>query len=135
MEGVLSQFFSIQTIIFVLIVYIATAVFRKVVESLAPKVAYVFPDKWEPWWVEFWHEWVLLAAPSVLGGLIAFFVDKYPYPEVFADSKAGVVFFGIIAGLACNNTFKFFNYYVKKFLPKKVEAEEKKLAPKVPEEE
>ena len=128
MEGVLTQFLSIQTIIFVLIVYLAVGVFRKAVEVAAPKIAYIFPDKWEPWWVEFWKEWVLLTAPAVMGGLIAFFITGYPYPEVFAGSVAGRVFFGIVGGLCANNTFKFFNYYIKKLLPKRVEAEHKKIA-------
>lgn len=127
MEGVLNQFLSMQTLIFVVIVYLAVATFRKVVESLAPKIAPIFPDKYEPWWVDFWHEWVLLSAPSVIGGLIAYFVESYPYPEMFADSTPGRVFFGIVAGLICNNTYKFLKKKINQLMPKRVEEEEKKL--------
>jgi len=127
MEGVLTQFLSMQTLIFIVIVYLAVATFRKVIEALAPKIAPIFPDKYEPWWVDFWHEWVLLAAPSVIGGLIAYFVESYPYPEMFANSTPGRVFFGIVAGLICNNTYKFLKKKINQLMSKRVEEEEKKL--------
>jgi hypothetical protein len=127
MDGVLLQFFSISTLIFIIIVYLSVVVFRKLIETLAVKIAYIFPDKYEGWWVELWHEWVLLAAPSVIGGLIAFFVKEYPYPEMFATSEAGRVFFGIVAGLVCNNTYKFLKKKMTQFFPAKVEEEHKKI--------
>lgn len=127
MEAVLTDFLSIQTIIFVIIIHLAVVIFRKVVEYIAPKIAYIFPDKWEAWWVELWREWILLAAPSVLGGLIAFFVTGYPFPEVFAGSASGRIFFGVVGGLCANNTYKFFTYYIKKLLPKRVQEEKAKI--------
>lgn len=136
MESALAGFLSIETIIFVLIVYIVVAVFRKVVEVLAKKIAPIFPDKYEHWWIEFWREWVLLSVPSIFGGLIAFFITGYPYPAVFAGSVAGRVFFGVVAGLCANNTYKFFSYYIKKLIPKRVEEEKSKVsgAVSVPED-
>lgn len=128
MEAVLTDFLSIQTIVFIIIVYLVVAVFRKAVEWMTPKIAYIFPDKWEPWWVEFWREWVLLAAPSIFGGLIAFLVTGYPYPEIFANSVAGRIFFGVVAGLCANNTYKFFSYYIKKLVPKRVREEKEKVS-------
>lgn len=128
MENVLTNLLSLQTLIFIVIVYLATATFRKVVEKgLAPRVAKFFPDKWEPWWIDFWEEWVLLAAPSIIGGLIAFFVESYPYPEIFAKSKSGTVFFGIVAGLICNNTYKFLKKKIQQLMPQRVKEEEEKL--------
>jgi|SRR5690606_1815101 len=128
MENVLTDLFSLQTLIFIVIIYLATATFRKVIEQgLAPKVAKFFPDKWEPWWIDFWREWVLLSAPSVIGGLIAFFVDSYPYPEIFAGSVPGKVFFGIVAGLVCNNTYKFLKKKIQQLMPQRVKEEEEKL--------
>lgn len=128
MENVLTDLFSLQTLIFIVIVYLATGTFRKVVEKgLAPRVAKFFPDKWEPWWIDLWEEWVLLAAPSIIGGLIAFFVESYPYPEIFAESKSGTVFFGIVAGLICNNTYKFLKKKIQQLMPQRVKEEEEKL--------
>lgn len=127
MDSALTSFLSIETIVFVLIVYLSVAIFRKVVEVLASKIAYIFPDKYEPWWKEFWREWVLLSAPVIFGALIAFFVPAYPYPSVFAASIAGRVFFGAVAGLCANNTYKFFSYYIKKLVPKKVNKETERI--------
>ncbi len=127
MDGVISQFLSMQTLIFIVIVYIAVATFRRVIESLAVKIAPIFPDKYEPWWVDLWDEWILLAAPSVIGGLIAYFIDSYPYPEIFSESTPGRVFFGMVAGLICNNTYKFLKKKINQLMPKRVEEEEKKL--------
>jgi len=134
MEGVLTQFLSIQTIIFIIIVNLAVMVFRKLVETGAPKIAKIFPDKYEGWWVAFWKQWVLRATPAIMGGLIAFLVTGYPYPEMFAEFVAGRVFFGIVAGLCANSTYKFFMYYMKKLIPKRIEEEKAKVSLDIPKD-
>lgn len=135
MEGVLTSFLSIETIVFILIVYLIVAALRKVVEALAPKIAPIFPDKYEPWWVELWQEWILLAAPAIVGGLLGFFIVAYPYPAIFAASISGRTFFGVVCGLCANNTYKFFKYYIKKLVPKIVKEEHKRISPELPEED
>ena len=81
-----------------MVAYFATLGFRFAIEKLATKIAYVFPDKWEPMFVEAWREWILPSGPVVLGGLIAYLFPMYPYPEVFAASITARVFFGMVAG-------------------------------------
>ena len=108
--------------------------FRKIVETGAKKIAPIFPDKYEKWWVELWHEWVLISAPAVIGGLLAFFVTGYPYPDTFAEFTAGRTFFGVVCGLCANSTYKVFKYYIKKLAPKRIDEEKDKYSIKVPEE-
>ena len=134
MEGVLTEFLSIQTIIFIIIVNVVVMVARKLIEASAKKIAHIFPDKYEPWWQELWKQWILRALPAIIGGLLAFFIVGYPYPATFAEFTAGRVFFGVVAGLCANSTYKFFTYYVKKLVPKRVEEEKAKLSPQIPKE-
>jgi hypothetical protein len=117
MENALSQFLSLQTIVYCIVIYFITMGFRFVIEALAVKVAYVFPDKWEPQFIEAWREWILPSAPVILGGVVAYALPMYPYPEVFATSITARVFFGMVAGGASGNAYRFFKYYVNKFTP------------------
>lgn len=127
MENVLTQFFSIETVVFCIGIYMLVLGFRKAIESAAPYIAPIFPDKFEPWWIEFWREWLLPNAPIIFGALIAVFVVDYPYPEVFAKSWPGRFFFGLVAGGASGNTYRFANYYIKKLVPKKTDELKKKI--------
>lgn len=130
MDDVLNGLFSLQTLIFIVIIYLAVATFRRIIEKgVAPNIAKFFPDKWEPWWIDLWREWVLLAMPAVIGGLIAFFVKSYPYPEIFAESISGRVFFGIVAGLICNNTYKFLKKKINQLMPVSVQEKMKSIIP------
>jgi hypothetical protein len=116
-ETILGELFSLPTIVFAVVIYLQVLLFRKLVEAASVKVARFFPDKWEGFWVELWREWVLPAAPVVFGGLTAYFVVQYPYPEIFASTDAGRLFFGIVAGLAAAYVYPRVLYYYKKFLP------------------
>ena len=128
MESVLTSFLSIETIVFIIIINLIVMVLRKLVETSAKKAAPIFPDKYEKWWIELWHEWVLRALPALVGGLLAFFVVGYPYPEMFVEFEAGRAFFGVVCGLAANSTYKFFTYYMKKLIPKRVKEEKAKMS-------
>lgn len=120
-DQVLDGFFSIQAVVFAVVIWLEVLLLRKLVEVSAKKVAPIFPDKWEPWWVELWREWILPGAPIVLGGLTAGLVTQYPLPEVFANSAAGRVFCGLALGLASGYVYPRVLYYYRKFLPKKVD--------------
>lgn len=135
MEGALLSFLSIETIVFVIIINIAVTLFRKVIEWCARKIAPVFPDKYEPWWIEAWREWMLPAIPSVIGALIAFLLPSYPFPPVFSESIPGKVFFGIVAGFLANPVYRFFMYYKKKIFPKSLEEKGKEIVPDIDQEE
>jgi len=121
-DAALGSLITIQVIVFCVIIYLEVLAFRKFVEkAFAPFVAKFFPDKWEPWWVELWREWVLPAAPMVFGGLTALLIVQYPYPEQFVSSDWSRLFFGIVAGMAANVVYPRVKYYWKKYLPPKVE--------------
>jgi hypothetical protein len=132
MEGILASFFSVETIVFCIVVWFAVLILRRIIQGLGKKIAYIFPDKWEPWWIEAWREWILPAMPIVLGGLMAFGIPAYPFPEAFAASSTGRVFFGLVAGGASGYAYRFFKFYLKKFLPEKVQAIEEKISENVP---
>jgi hypothetical protein len=119
-ETILGELFSLPTIVFAVVIYLQVLLFRKLTEAVAKRVAHVFPDKWEGFWIELWREWVLPAAPVVFGGLTAYLIVQYPYPEIFASSDAGRFFFGIVAGLAAAYVYPRVLYYYKKFLPETV---------------
>lgn len=120
-EQVLDSFFSIQALVFAVVIYLEVLIFRKVVEAIARKAAPIFPDKWEPKWIEGWREWVLPGAPIGLGGLTAYLVPQYPLPDVFSESLSGRVFCGLVLGLASGYVYPRVLYYYRKFLPKKVD--------------
>jgi len=121
MDEVLSSLFSIQTIVFAVVIWLEVLVLRKIIETGANKLKPIFPDKWEPWWIEMWREWILPGAPIGLGGVTAYFVVQYPYPDSFADSASGRLFFGLAVGLASGYVYPRVLYYYRKFLPQKVD--------------
>jgi len=133
-DQVLDGFFSIQAVIFAIVIWLEVLVVRKIVETSAKKIAPVFPDKWEPWWVESWREWLLPGAPIVFGGLTAYLVPQYPLPEVFTTSDAGRVFCGLALGLASGYVYPRVLYYYRKFLPKKVDEKVEEITDATKEE-
>ena len=132
MESAITGFLSIPTVIFAIVIWFITVAFRFVIERLALRIAYVFPDKWEPYWVDAWREWILPAAPVVIGGLVAYFVSSYPYPEVFASSDTARVFFGLVAGGLAGYAYRFFKYKLDQLLPERVKQMRNKVAGVLP---
>ena len=128
MEGILAAFFSVETIVFCIVIWFAVLILRRLIQGLGKKIAKIFPDKWEPWWIEAWREWMLPALPIILGGLVAFGIPAYPFPEAFAASGAGRAFCGLVAGGASGYAYRFFKFYLKKFLPEKVQQIEENLS-------
>ena len=83
-ETSLMSLLTLPFLVFCVMVMLITKGFKHFIEFSAKKIAHVFPDKYEPWWVWFWKEVVLPGAPLVTGGLLAFFLTDYPYPDLFA---------------------------------------------------
>lgn len=46
-----------------------------------------------------YHELFVPAGPLGVGGLLAWLFSNYPFPEIFAGSASGRVFYGIFCGL------------------------------------
>jgi hypothetical protein len=120
MDNALTNFLSAQTVIFAIVVWFITVGFRFVIESISIRIAYIFPDKYESYWVDLWKEWILPVLPIFIGGLLAYFISGYPYPSVFAKTITARVFFGLVAGGAAGYAYRFFKYKLDQLLPKRI---------------
>lgn len=136
METALLSLFSLVFFVFAFGIAIVVMGFRAFVEAIYNRLKPALPDKVEDFLADVWEEWVLPAAPIVIGGLLAHLVADYPYPVDFADSVSGRVFFGLIAGFFSSTVYRFAKYHIKKYLPedvkKKVDAISKKFTSVAP---
>jgi hypothetical protein len=120
MESALLSLFSLTFLVFAFGIAISVSALRTLIEAICRKTAIIIPDKWEGVIFDVWNEWVLPAAPIVVGAIIAFLVKDYPYPEEFAASGSGRAFFGLIAGFCSSSVYRFAKYHIKKYLPQEV---------------
>lgn len=130
MDQALAGLLTLPFLVLCIIISLIVKLFRWIVEAMARKVAYIFPDKWEPWWMWFWREKILPAAPLGVGGALGYFVEQYPWPEPFDKEIMGRVFLGIVAGLVSAFLYPRAMAYWKKFAPKKADAEVEKVVGK-----
>lgn len=121
MEGALLSLLTPATLVFGTVIWLLVLILRKVVETSAVKIAPIFPDKYEPFFVEGWREWILPLSPIFLGGLVALLAPMYPFPEAFAASESGKLFFGIVTGGASGYVYRFMKFQFSKYLPEKAE--------------
>jgi hypothetical protein len=136
MEGIsFGSIFSIGALVFCIVIWMATLLLRRIIEAIAGKVKYIFPDKYEPFWVELWREKLLPNLPIGVGGLMAWLVEVYPYPPPFDDSISGRIFFGLVAGLASGHVYRFFKRFLPNGAKDKVQELEEKIAGKLPDDE
>jgi len=127
MEGVFQSLLTAESLVLCIVIALAVLVSRRIVQAVAKKVARIFPDKWEPYWVELWRENVLPYMPAGMGAAIGWLVEGYPYPGVFAESVAGRVFLGIVCGLASGLVYRHVKRLAKKKMPEQVEELEEKI--------
>lgn len=122
MDTALLSLFSLVFFVFAFGINIAVMALRAVIEAVFKKLEIVIPNKIESFLHDVWNEWILAAAPVVIGGLLAYFISDYPYPAEFAGSVSGRVFFGLIAGFFSASVYRFAKYHIKKYLPEEVKA-------------
>jgi hypothetical protein len=96
MDNVLQALLSWQFVFFALAIAAMTFVIRKVVEFTIdhpgiPTGSMTKEDR-------FWKELVLPISPVLLGGVVGFLAQMYPFPEGIVSASARVVF-GMVAGL------------------------------------
>lgn len=105
MDEVILQFFSLPTLVLCLVVWCLVWFLRKVTEHFwtASKTN------------KLWNSLGLPVLPLVTGGLIGLLAKQYPFPEIFAASMSGRVFFGVVCGLASAHIYRI----IKKFLKSK----------------
>jgi uncharacterized BrkB/YihY/UPF0761 family membrane protein len=129
MEQALTSFFSIQTLVFCIVVYFAVQGFRTISEAIAKKVSMQRFEHLNQHISDAWTNVILPSAPIVIGGLIAAFILSYPYPPPFDKGLYSRVFYGIVCGGACSEVYRFFRFYVKKFLPDNMKKKIDELTP------
>jgi hypothetical protein len=128
MENALTNFFTTQTMIFCLIVYLIVQFFRSSVHFIYTKLENHLPKVADTFLEDMWNEFILPVAPILTGCLIAYFVKNYPYPDTFTKTTQSRVFFGGVAGISCGHVYRFFRFYVKKYLPDQINAKIDKIA-------
>lgn len=124
MEQVITGFFSVEILIYCIVVYLAVLGFRRGVEWLAKKVAYIVPDKYEGWPNYWWREIILPATPVVFGVGLALLFPAYPFPASFAASKAGLAAVGFICGICNSYVYSYAKSAIKKLVEIKAEPKE-----------
>ena len=122
METAISSLISLVFFVFAFGINIVVMALRAIIEAIFKKLDVVIPDKIEGFLRDVWNEWILAAAPVVIGGLLAYFISDYPYPAEFAGSVSGRVFFGLIAGFFSASVYRFAKYHIKKYLPDEVKS-------------
>jgi hypothetical protein len=120
METALLSLFSLVFIVFAFGINIIVMALRSISEAIFKKLNVILPNKIESFLYDFWNEWVLPASPIVIGGFLAYFLNDYPYPENFAGSCSGRIFFGLIAGFFSSTVYRFAKFNIQKYLPKEV---------------
>lgn len=101
----LSDLLTLPTLIFCLMVWILVWLQRK-------GIGLLWKNSKEN---KLWNEMFMPMSPPLLGGLVAAFVKMYPFPEQFAGSLSGRVFFGAVCGLLSGYVYRI----VKRMLAKK----------------
>jgi hypothetical protein len=119
-DQVLNAFFSIQTVVFCVVVYTIVQIVRSTLERLYKALHLKVSAHFEEHLKDFWEQWFLPGAPIITGFLLGWLVSQYPYPDPFVKTLGGRMFFGIVAGGASGYVYRFFRFYVKKFLPPEV---------------
>lgn len=120
METALLSLFSVVFFVFAFGIALVVMGFRAIVEAIAVRLKPVLPDKVEDMLQDFWNEWILPAAPVIIGGLVALLIADYPYPAEFAETTSARVFFGLVAGFFSGGVYRFAKFHLKKYLPEEV---------------
>jgi len=119
---VLAEFLSLSMVIFSLGVWILVWAQRKLIEYTLSKFGKKIQTS------KLWRDVLLPLGPIGTGGIVAYFATSYPYPEMFANSDSGRVFWGIVCGLASGFIYRMY----KKFFSAKL-GQDKKSEPELSE--
>jgi hypothetical protein len=117
MEQSFLSIFTTSVLIFSFVIAIIVLIFRNIIETIIKKMSFIIPDKLENHIVFFWREWVLRGLPLIVGGLLAYLLKDYPFPEEFASSDSARTFVGIIAGLASSKIYGFAKKAIEQYIP------------------
>lgn len=128
MDNVLASLFTLEFVVYCVIIFLAVSVIRYSLEWLAQFVFKFTSDRFDKAVTDFWKEIALPVLPMIVGGLFAYFVAEYPYPEIFTTSVTARVFFGIFTGLVSAHAYPRIKFYLKKLAPTKVDEAAEKIS-------
>jgi hypothetical protein len=109
MDSIIQKLLSWEFLVFCLAVFSITFVIRKFIDYAVDHVRSL--KKFH----NFTMEVLMPTIPVFVGGILAWTVDNYPYPEGL-DSVGGRVFFGMVAGMFSGLVYRI----VKSFLTKSI---------------
>lgn len=89
MDEVIQTFFSAQTILLCLGVYVITFVTRRVVETVWPKVKFN----------RYWREIFVPIAPIANGAILGLVMKTWVYPDIVGTSWGARMMYGAVCGL------------------------------------
>jgi len=96
LSQILTQFFSLPTVVFTLGIGAIVWVIRRVLQTSIPAL------RARIWWTEVF----LPVAPPIIGVVIAYFATGYPYPEIFSKSTSAHLFFGLVCGFFSSKLYR-----------------------------
>lgn len=102
---VLEQFLNMAMVVFSLVIWVLVFAQRKLVEYALSKLGKSIKE------AKLWRELLLPLGPMGTGAIVAFFATSYPYPEMFAGSDSGRVFFGIVCGLMSGFIYRLYKQF------------------------
>jgi hypothetical protein len=122
MDQAITGLLTTSFLVFSIVVAIIVSFSRTFLEFLFRKLQFAIPEKVKGVLVDFWRESLLRAFPVIVGGLLAFYAAKYPFPSEFSTSVSGRVFFGLIAGLFSSTIYSFAKFHVNKYVPDEIKS-------------
>ena len=130
MESALLSLFTPAFFVFAFAIALVIIALRAIVRAVSGRLSFL-PDRLEGFLEDLWTEWILPAAPIVVGGLAAFLITGYPYPADFATSASARALFGLIAGFFSSSVYRFAKFHLKKYLPEKIKEKVDGIAKKM----
>jgi len=130
MEESITAIFTTSTLIYSIVIALATIGVRNVIEAFYKRLKKILPEKVEDICTDIWKQWILRALPMILGGIGAYMFTSFPFPEVFNTSPSGRVFFGIVCGLFSSPIYSIVKFHTRKHLPASIKEKAKSIIPK-----
>lgn len=104
MENLIMQLTSfLPSMVFCVVVWFVVMLIRKLLDYFFPNVRQT----------RFWKKVVLQSFPVIMGGLLAFIVPMYPFPEYFMNNHVVHTFFGMFLGYISGHVYSAVKYAVQ----------------------
>lgn len=118
--GLITNLLTLPLLVFSFCIALIVLIVRKIVESLIKKIPVTFSPHAMKHIVFFWREWVVRGLPIILGGVFAFLLNDYPFPEAFSTSESARTAIGLVAGLFSSTVYGFLKVHISNYLPNSI---------------